>query len=133
MLINKNVKLFLIISSIMMAINVMIGAFGAHGLKSYVDEYYLSVFQTGVTYSFYNTLGLFIISFLIAILPSSRKIVISAYLLLLGTLVFSCSLYALALVQTPLIGIITPIGGSIIIIAWLLCAYSLKDLKIERN
>ncbi len=133
MIITKNVKKFLIISSFMMALSVLIGAFGAHGLKSHVDEYLLNVFNTGVTYQFYNTLGLFILSFLISILPNSKKIVFSAYLLLLGTLIFSFSLYSLVLFKITWLGIITPIGGSIIIVAWLLCAYSLKDLKLEHD
>lgn len=133
MIITKNSKKFLIIASLMMAFNVILGAFGAHGLKNIVDEYFLNVFTTGVTYSFYNTLGLFVISFLLTVLPDSKKLLLSAYLLISGTLLFSFSLYALTLFQTPLIGIVTPIGGSIIILAWLLCAYSLRDLKIEHN
>ena len=133
MKITQELKTFLIISSLMMALSICIGAFGAHGLKAHLDEYSMKVFQTGVSYQFYNTLGLFAISFLVYVLPKSKKVIISFYLLLIGIFLFSFSLYALAILQITWFGMITPIGGSFMIISWLLNAYCLKDLKIDNN
>ncbi|XPV69699.1 MAG: DUF423 domain-containing protein [Halarcobacter sp.] len=125
MTLNKNVKLFLTIASIMMGLAVAIGAFGAHGLKSLVDESMLKVYQTGVQYQFYNTLGLFAASFIIYLKPDSKKIVIASWLILLGMLIFSFSLYLLVILSMPVLGAITPIGGTLMIIGWILLAYGI--------
>lgn len=128
MTIKKEVKLFLTIASIMMALTIAIGAFGAHGLKSIVSETLLKTYNTGVEYQFYNTLGLFAASFIIFLKENSKKAVIAAWLILIGTLIFSCSLYLLVLLNMPILGAITPIGGTLQIIAWLLLAYTIyKD------
>lgn len=124
-------KNFLLIASLMMALAIAIGAFGAHGLKAHVDESLMKIYQTGVQYHFYNTLGLFAIAFLSTLLPQSKKILVSGYLIFLGTLIFSFSLYTLVLLKLSWLGAITPIGGTLMIIGWLLAAFSLKDLNVE--
>lgn len=128
MTINKNVKFFLTIASFMMALTIAIGAFGAHGLKSIVEPSLLKTYNTAVEYQFYNTLGLFAASFIIYLKPNSKKAVIASWLILIGTLIFSISLYALVLLNMPILGAITPIGGTLQIIAWFLLATSIyKD------
>ena len=118
----------------MMALAIAIGAFGAHGLKAILDESLMAIYQTGVQYHFYNTLGLFAIALLSALMPSSKKIVIAGFLLFIGTVIFSFSLYLLVLLHLSWLGAITPIGGTLMIIAWLLTAYAIvKDLNIEHN
>lgn len=125
---NNNTKYFLFISSLMMALTVSLGAFGAHGLKSIISPEMMKVYHTGIDYSFYNTLGLFLISILMHLKPNSKKIIISAWLLFIGTIIFSFSLYALVLLNLPILGAITPIGGTLIIIAWITLAFGiLKD------
>ena len=129
-MISKNTKTFMVIASFMMAVTIAIGAFGAHGLKPYLDEYSTEIYQKAVSYQFYNTLGLFFISFVSYLLPRSTKIVKSFYFVLLGTLIFSFSLYILALTKILWLGAITPIGGTFMIIGWILCGYTIsKDLK----
>ena len=129
-MITQNTKNFMIIASFMMAFTIAIGAFGAHGLKPYLDEYSTDIYQKGVSYQFYNTLGLFFISFVSYLLPKSSKIKKSFYFVLSGTLIFSFSLYILALSKIMWLGAITPIGGSLMIIGWILCGYCLiKDLE----
>jgi uncharacterized membrane protein YgdD (TMEM256/DUF423 family) len=129
-MINKNMKTFMIIASLMMAITIAIGAFGAHGLKPYLDEYSTGIYEKAVSYQFYNTLGLFFLSFVSFLLPKSTKIIKAFYFILIGTLIFSFSLYILAITQIMWLGAITPIGGSLMIIGWVLCSYSiLKELK----
>lgn len=128
MTLTKNVKLFLTLASIMMALCIAIGAFGAHGLKAMVEPYLLKTYNTGVEYQFYNTLGLFAASFIIYLKPEVKRAVVAAWLILLGTLIFSFSLYALVILNMPILGAITPIGGTLQIIAWLLLASSIyKD------
>ena len=134
MLITKQTKNFLLIATLMMAIVIAIGAFGAHGLKATTDEYLMNIYHTGVQYHFYNTLGLFAVAFLTYILPNSKKIVISGYLLTIGTLIFSISLYLLVLLKASWLGAITPIGGTLMIISWITIFYAiLKELKIDSN
>ena len=128
MLLNNKIKMFLAIASFMMALSVSFGAFGAHALKTILNEYMLEVYKTGVQYQFYNTLGLFAASFIYALKPDSKKIYISLWLILFGMSIFSFSLYALTLLSMPILGAITPIGGSLLIIGWLTLTYGiLKD------
>ena len=124
MSINKNVRLFLTISSVMMALAIAIGAFGAHGLKSIVSSELLVTYNTGVEYHFYNTLGLFAASFMMYLKPDSKMIKTSLWLILIGMIIFSFSLYFLVIFNIPILGAITPIGGSLLIIAWVLLAIS---------
>lgn len=128
MTLNNNSKKFLALASLMMALVIAIGAFGAHGIKSIVTDSMLKIYNTGVEYHFYNTLGLFVVAFLINFYPNSKKLVRSAWLIFIGMSIFSFSLYALVLFSIPVLGAITPIGGSLLIIAWLMTAYAiLKD------
>ena len=128
----QQTKNFLVITSIMMALAIAIGAFGAHGLKASVDESLMKIYQTGVQYHFYNSLGLLGIAFATTILPKSKKVAIAGYLILIGTLIFAFSLYCLVLLHLSWLGAITPIGGTLMIIGWLTFAYAIvKDLCIE--
>lgn len=126
MTLNKNSKKFLSIASFMMAIAIAIGAFGAHGLKSIVTSEMLTVYNTGVEYHFYNTLGLFVLSLIINFKPNSKKLITSAWLIVIGMIIFSFSLYALVIFNMPILGAITPIGGTLLIIAWLLTTYAIS-------
>ena len=128
MTLNNNSKKFLAIASFMMALSIALGAFGAHGLKSIVTESMLKIYNTGIQYQFYNTIGLFVVAFLINFKPDSKILIRSAWLIIIGMFIFSFSLYALVLLSLPILGAITPIGGTLLIIAWLMVTYSiLKD------
>ena len=125
MTLNNNSKKFLAIASFMMALSIALGAFGAHGLKSILTDSMLKIYNTGIQYQFYNTLGLFIVAFLINFKPDSKKLRLSAWLIIIGMIIFSFSLYALVVLNLPILGAITPIGGTLLIIAWLVVTYSL--------
>ena len=125
MILNNRVKIFLAIASFMMALAISLGAFGAHGLKAILDEYMLKIYYTGVEYHFYNTLGLFVASFIYALKPDSKKIYIAILLIIIGMCIFSFSLYLLAILSMPILGAITPIGGSLLIIAWIIITYEI--------
>ncbi len=128
MILNNKIKIFFAIASFMMAFGIALGAFGAHALKSILDEYFLKIYNTGIQYHFYNTLGLFAATFIYALKPDSKKIFISLWLIIIGMIIFSFSLYFLAILNMPILGAITPIGGTLLIIAWLTLTYGiLKD------
>ncbi|MDZ7820001.1 MAG: DUF423 domain-containing protein [Aliarcobacter sp.] len=128
MILNNKIKIFLALASFMMALAICLGAFGAHALKSILDEYLLKVYNTGVQYHFYNTLGLFAATFIYALKPNSKKIFVSLCLIFIGMIIFSFSLYFLAILNLPILGAITPIGGTLLVIAWFILAYGiLKD------
>ena len=128
MILNNKIKIFFAIASFMMALGIALGAFGAHALKSILDEYFLKIYNTGIQYHFYNTLGLFIASFIYALKPDSKKIYIAIWLIIIGMCIFSFSLYFLTILSMPILGAITPIGGSLLIIGWLTLTYGIvKD------
>lgn len=128
MTLNKTSQNFFAIASFLMALAIAIGAFGAHGLKSIVTADMLKVYNTGVEYHFYNTLGLFALSFFINFKENNKKLIIACWLIIIGLLIFSVSLYLLVILNIPILGAITPIGGTLLIIAWLMATYSiLKD------
>jgi uncharacterized membrane protein YgdD (TMEM256/DUF423 family) len=128
MILNNKIKIFLAIASFMMALGICLGAFGAHALKAILDEHMLKIYNTGVQYQFYNTLGLFIATFIYALKPDSKKVFISLILIVVGMCIFSFSLYFLTILSMPILGAITPIGGSLLIIGWLTLTYGIvKD------
>lgn len=114
----------------MMALGISIGAFGAHGLQPYLDEYGTIIYNKGVNYWFYNTLGLFGIALISYLAPYSTKIIKGFYFILGGTLIFSISLFILALTHIMWLGAITPIGGTAMIIGWVFALLTaIKDIK----
>ena len=126
---NKKTKFFLITASFMMAIGILLGAFGAHILKEFVSDALLRVYETGIKYHFFNSLGLFIIAFILHYKPNSNTIFVSGILILMGTLLFSISLYLLVILKISYLGMITPIGGVILLLGWLLTSIGIiKDL-----
>ena len=104
-----------------MALAVGMGAFGAHGLKNRLDVYSMSVYEKAVFYHFVHALGIL----LVAALSRTGALSISAegrvaWLLLIGIIIFSGSLYALAISGVRILGAITPIGGLAFIAGWLM-------------
>ena len=118
---NPTAKLFLSIGSISGALAVMLGAFGAHGLKDKLSEEMLKVWQTGVEYHFYHTFALLAVG-LLALKFQSGFLNASGWSFLAGTVIFSGSLYALSLSGVKILGAITPIGGLMFIVGWILLA-----------
>ncbi|OOR92795.1 hypothetical protein B0181_01280 [Moraxella caviae] len=109
--------LWLKIAAINLAAAVALGAFGAHGLKSFASEYALGIWQTATLYLFVHALGLLALG--VACVLGRLRITLTACLLQLGVLIFSGSLYALALGAPKFLGAITPIGGMTMIVGWL--------------
>lgn len=107
-----------------LALAVVIGAFGAHALDNRLDEYAKGVFETGVKYHFYHALGMLMVSLMPRVKAlSEKRMGIIAALLAVGIVIFSGSLYALAISGNRMLGAITPIGGVSFIAAWILLAF----------
>lgn len=107
-----------------MALSVGMGAFGAHALRNRLDAYSISVYEKAVFYHFVHALGILLVALLartLAITPAGQTRV--AWLLLIGIIVFSGSLYTLAITGIRILGAITPIGGLAFIAGWLVLAY----------
>lgn len=118
------------IAAILMAVAVILGAFGAHGLKDRISEYSLGVYEKAVFYHFIHALGIFIAVILAktGLLSSSGASRVS-FLFFLGILIFSGSLYALAVSGVRVLGAITPLGGLAFIAGWLWLAVELFRQK----
>lgn len=112
-------KLFLVLGAIMMALAVVIGAFGAHGLKGRLTPDMLQVYQTGVEYHMYHALGLLAVGLMLAQFPQAAGLHWAGWLMLAGILLFSGSLYVLAISGIRWLGAITPIGGTAFIAGWI--------------
>jgi len=113
-------KLFLVLGSINALLVVLIGAFGAHGLKARLTVENMTVFQTAVQYHFYHAVGLMLVGLIAWHIPASPYLRWSGWLMLAGIILFSGSLYALSITNIRWLGMITPLGGTAFIIAWLL-------------
>jgi uncharacterized membrane protein YgdD (TMEM256/DUF423 family) len=110
--------------AILLGLAVMIGAFGAHGLRGRLDAYSMDVYERAVFYHFVHALGILIVSMLArtGALTSSRENWVAG-LLCAGVVLFSGSLYVLAITGVRALGGITPFGGLSFIAAWLLLAF----------
>lgn len=126
---NFSVKIFTICAAFMI-IAIGLGAFGAHALKAMLNDYALSIFQTATNYLTTQTLGLMLVGFLSSFAVLNQKLIrLSAVLLVLGIVIFSGSLYVLAITGIKWLGAITPIGGTALIIAWCLLFFTLVSGK----
>jgi uncharacterized membrane protein YgdD (TMEM256/DUF423 family) len=111
---SRNILLFAALSGVVM---VALGAFAAHGLKSQLPPYLLDVFNTGVQYQAWHTLALLGCGLWARIMPT-KAVLYAALFFATGILLFSGSLYALALTGIKWFGPITPLGGICFIIGW---------------
>jgi len=109
---------FLLLGSLAGFLGVGLGAFGAHGLKTRLSAEMLAVFETGVRYQMYHALALLVVSAAIGHLGSARLLVGAGWLFVAGIVLFSGSLYALALSGVTTLGAITPIGGLAFLGGW---------------
>ena len=110
-------------AAILLALAVSIGAFGAHGLQGRLDTYSLGVYEKAVFYHFIHALGMLAVPLLVrARLISESAGTWTGWLLLAGIVLFSGSLYVLAMTGIRTLGAITPFGGVSFIAAWIVLA-----------
>src|SRR5215467_9771044 len=111
-------RTFLLIGSILGFLGVTLGAFGAHALRSRLSPEMLAVFETAVRYQMYHTFAVLIVAAAIGRLGDANLLVLAGWFFVAGILLFSGSLYALALSGVGMLGAITPVGGLLFLIGW---------------
>ncbi len=121
-------RLFLTLGAVGGGVAVALGAFAAHGLKARLDPAALGTFQTGVTYQFFHSLALCLVALWLRQLSKETTLgdpeAIAGIAFAVGILLFSGSLYVLALGGPRGFGPVTPFGGLAFIVGWLTFAWS---------
>ncbi|OEE62418.1 hypothetical protein A1OK_07650 [Enterovibrio norvegicus FF-454] len=115
---------FAAVGCLFAAMAVALGAFAAHGLKSQITPYALSIIEKGVQYQLWHALALIVLGLWLMVAPQ-RLLVIAGGFIVVGLLCFSGSLYGLALTDWRWLWPVTPIGGMSLLIGWGLAAWSL--------
>ena len=131
MVIMPSAKIFLLLASLLLALAVALGAFGAHALKNRLPPDLLAVYHTAVQYHFYHALGLLLIGVLALQFPPSMWLRVAGGLMLAGVVLFSGSLYLLSFTGVRWLGAVTPLGGIAFIGAWLALAVAVVRTTTE--
>ncbi|MGF1491823.1 MAG: DUF423 domain-containing protein [Microcoleaceae cyanobacterium] len=112
-------RFFLFIAAILGGLAVSGGALGAHFLQEQLSERALEIFETGARYQMYHALALLLVGTLLLRTETPQRLMkVVGIAFILGTLIFSGSLYALSLTGIGWLGAITPIGGVALILGW---------------
>lgn len=114
-------RTFLLAGAVAGFIGVAFGAFGAHGLRGRLSPEMLAVFETGVRYQMYHALAL-LLTAVLATRLDGRAIVAAGWLFVAGIVLFSGSLYLLAVTGVSILGAITPLGGVAFLAGWICLA-----------
>ena len=118
---NGQSRLFLIAGAISALLAVALGAFGSHGLEDRLTADLMAIYQTGNTYHFYHSFALLAVGFA-ALHVKGKLLAASGWCFVAGILFFSGSLYVLAVMDVPVLGATTLIGGVLFIVGWALFA-----------
>ncbi len=116
-------RIFFLIGTLSAFIGVAAGAFGAHALKNRLSAELLATFEVGVRYQMYHAFALFVVAWVLTKWPSSLAVT-SGWCFLLGTILFSGSLYLLSLSGVRWLGAITPLGGVAFLVGWLCLGFA---------
>lgn len=127
-------KTVLITATILGVLGIVLGAFAAHGLENLIDEDAISSFETGVRYQIYHAFFLLIIGATNIVDGKQKKLIY--YLVFLGVLCFSGSIYGLATndltsFDFKTIALITPFGGLLLIMAWVMLLIGIIKNKVD--
>jgi len=114
-------KTFAVLGAVNALLAVAAGAFGAHGLKTRLDADALAIYEVGSRYHMYHALGLMVVAWLAS--REAPAATTAGWLMFAGIVIFSGSLYLLAITGHKWLGAITPIGGLAFLLAWGLLAY----------
>jgi uncharacterized membrane protein YgdD (TMEM256/DUF423 family) len=116
-------RTFLLVGAVAAFLAVTLGAFGAHGLRGRLSPDMFAVFHTGVQYHLYHALALVLVSLVMGRM-NGWLIQTAGWSFVAGIVLFSGSLYALAITGTTILGAITPIGGLAFLIGWACLAFA---------
>jgi uncharacterized membrane protein YgdD (TMEM256/DUF423 family) len=110
-------KIFVVLGALFAGLSVAAGAFGAHALRGQLEPRMLEVFETAARYQMYHALALFAVAWLVQ-QTQAQAAQLAGWAFVAGILLFSGSLYAMALTGVRVLGAITPIGGVAFIVGW---------------
>ncbi len=116
-------KIFIVSGFLFMALTVVIGAFGAHNLKDKLSTDNMKIFEKGVQYQAYHSMGLVIIGLLGFNFPH-HLLWLPALLFIFGIILFSGSLYILVLSNIKWLGMVTPLGGISFVLGWIFLGWA---------
>ncbi|NLS14144.1 DUF423 domain-containing protein [Vibrio sp. SM6] len=124
-------QFLLMIAAMIGAKSVAIGAFAAHGLKSILGAYQLAIIDTGVQYQFWHTFAIIACAILMlqARAQGQKYFFIAAICFIIGIFCFSGSLYTLALTDIRWIAFITPVGGTLFVVGWIVFAVAAWKMR----
>jgi uncharacterized membrane protein YgdD (TMEM256/DUF423 family) len=111
-------RLFFSLGALSALLSVAAGAFGAHALRSRLSPEFLAVFETAARYQMYHALGLLAVAWAVSRWPAGIA-QWAGWFFVIGTVLFSGSLYALALTGARWLGAVTPLGGVALLAGWL--------------
>lgn len=123
LIMTKETKVGFFFGAFYLGLGIMLGAFAAHGLKDTLSEYQIGILQTGVKYQLIHGVALLILGLLCS-LYQQRLFYIALICVVVGVGLFSFSLYAIAILGISFMGIITPIGGVLMTLGWLITIYA---------
>lgn len=122
----------IIIGAVLGFLAVALGAFGAHALKDLlVKNDYQAVWETGVQYQMFHAVAILVIGVLMSknVIGNVKSLRVAATAMLIGTILFSGSLYVMAVTKITVLGAITPIGGVAFLIGWVALMMAAKQVK----
>ena len=122
-------KIYLITAALLGALAVGFGAFGAHGLREILSPRMLEVYQTAVKYQMFHVSALLGVGILLKSSENNVWLKLAGFFFIVGTAVFSGSLYILSITGVRWLGAITPVGGVFFIVGWLFLCWSLLEKK----
>ncbi len=125
--------IFLLLSAVCAFLAVAMGAFGAHGLKAILSPDMLAVYKTAVTYQMWHALGLGFMAILRQQHPTNEYLKYAGWLMFLGIILFSGSLYLLSLLGLKWLGMVTPLGGVCFLAAWALVIFFAYQASKSQN
>ena len=128
MIIQPQARRSLVVGAFFLALAVLIGAFGAHGLKAIVTPEKLVTFETGVRYHFYHGFGMILIALCQQSFPDLR-LNGAFYSFIVGTLLFSFNCYFYVLTGIKVFAMIVPVGGLLFVLGWIILG--VKALKLR--
>lgn len=123
-----NAKSGIVYGSLLLALGVIIGAFGAHGLEKMVEASKLATFETGVRYHFYHAFAILLTS-IIALVKPQMNIAKPILFFSIGILLFSFGCYSYVITGVKSIAMIVPFGGVSFIVGWIMLAINAKKLN----
>lgn len=123
-------RIFLVVGALAAGLAVLAGALSAHALAAWLEPPLISTWRTAAEYQFFHAIGLLIVGLLYERFPATRAFAWAGWIMLLGIVLFSGSLYAMTLAGLPL-GLVTPFGGLSFLLAWICLV--LAVLRAGRN